>query len=46
MIKIIIESICVILKADGLFNMFTKGITWAALTVIVLGALAMVVHYV
>ena len=46
MIKIILESIGVILKADGFFKKFTNGLTWAAMTVIVLGILAMVVHYV
>jgi len=45
MIKIILESIIVILKSEGTFKKFTHGLTWAVLSVIVLGVIAWVVHH-
>lgn len=44
MLKIIAESICVIMKSEGTFKKFTHGLTWAALSVIVMGILAMIIH--
>lgn len=45
MLRIFFESIHVILKSEGFFNKMMHGLTWALVSVIIMGVIAMVVHY-
>jgi len=44
MLKIIYESIKAIVESDRGFNRLTHGLTWAALSVITLGIIAIIIH--
>lgn len=44
MLKIVSDSIIVILKSEGFFKKFIHGLTWAALSIMTLAVIAILIH--